>query len=139
LQRKERGNMGVLRRLVIIVLIELTALCITAAYRWVDLQSTAVLIIFNLLFASLFLKLNGDLPIKLTLLAAGNATGVIWNYCFHQLMFTAADAQIFSSTSLNTFYTIAYPFLNSFWVIAFWAVSLTALHPRKRFERNLAI
>jgi hypothetical protein len=129
--------MGVLRRLVIILLIELTALCITAAYRWVDLQSTAILVIFDVLFVSLFFKLNGDFPIKLALLAAGNASGVIWNYCFHQVMLSAADAQVVSAASLSTFYTIAYPFLNSFWVIAFWAVSLTALHPKKRFERNL--
>ncbi len=123
--------MRALRLLVIILLLELAGLCLLAAYRWVDPQSTAVLIIFNLLFASLFFKLNGKLPLKLVLLAAGNATGLLWNYFFHMLIFNAANAQIAPAASINTFYTISYPFLNSFWVIAFWAVSLTALHPQK--------
>jgi hypothetical protein len=124
-----------LRRLVIILFIELTALCITATYRWVDLQSTAVLVIFNALFFSLFLKLKGSLPIKLALLAAGNLIGMAWNYCFHLLIVSAIDTGIVSNTSLSAFYTITYPFLNSIWVIAFWAVSLTAL-PRQNILRG---
>jgi hypothetical protein len=119
---------GILRRLVIILLIELTALCITATYRWVDLQSTAVLFIFTALFFSLFFKLNGPLPFKLALLAIGNLIGLVWNYCFHLLMESATEIQIVSNISLNTFYTITYPFLNSFWVIAFWALSLSVLN-----------
>ncbi len=120
-----------LRRLAIILLLELIGLCVLATYRWVDPQSTAVLIIFNLLFTSIFFKLNGNLPVKLALLVAGNATGLLWNYFFHMLIFNATNTQIAPATSINTFYTISYPFLNSFWVIAFWAISLTALHPQK--------
>lgn len=119
--------MGAASRLLILLFIELTPLCVLATYFLIDLQSTVVLLAFNALFLSLLLQLNGNLPLKFGLLAAGNVVGMIWNYCFHQLILYATDSLIISNTALSIFYIVAYPFLNCLWVISFWALSLAAL------------
>ena len=123
-------------KLVMILFIELTLLCVLATYFLVDLQSTAVLLVFNALFILLLLQIRGDLPVKLGLLAAGNAIGMIWNYCFHQFVSYATDSLIVSNATLNVFYTVSYPFLNSLWVISFWSLSLATLH-NNNFTRKL--
>lgn len=117
-----------------ILLLELTALSVLVTYCWVDAQSGAILIIFNILFFSLFSQLNGNVCIKLLLLVAGNAIGMVWSYSFHVLILYAISYEVASTTTLHTIYTIVYPFLNVFWVIAFWSLSATALHDARNLQ-----
>ena len=131
--------MGAASRLMTLLFIELTPLCVLATYFLIDLQSTVVLLAFNALFISLLLQLKGNLPIKLGLLAAGNLIGMIWNYCFHQLIVYATDSLIVSNTALSIFYTVAYPFLNCLWVVSFWSLSLAALLNYTNFTRKIQI
>ncbi len=123
--------MTILRQLATILIPEIIVLCFLVTYFWVDLQSTATLLIFNVLYLSLLTQLNGDRLTKMALLATGNAVGMAWNYSFHVLIMEAANSLIIPNTTLSMFYTVAYPFLNSFWVIAFWSLSLTKLHPSR--------
>lgn len=131
--------MGVASRLKALFFIELTPLCVLATYFLADLQSTVVLLAFNALFISLLFQLKGNLTIKLGLLAAGNLIGMIWNYCFHQLIVYATDSLTISNTALSIFYTVAYPFLNCLWVVSFWSLSLAALLNYTNFIRKLEI
>lgn len=126
-------------KLVMILFIELIPICVLTTFFFVDLQSTWLLLIFNFIFISILLKLNGGLSIKLGLLAAGNAIGLVWNYCFHQLVSYAYDSLIVYSAILNLFYVVSYPFLNSLWIISFWSLCLTALHNHESFRRKLQL
>lgn len=120
--------MDIIKRLVMILMLELTALSVLVTYCWVDAQSGAILTIFNILFFSLFSQLKGDIHLKLALLLVGNVFGLVWSYSFHMLILYARTYEVASTTTLHTIYTVMYPFLNAFWVIAFWSLSATALH-----------
>jgi len=56
--------------------VEAIILCLIVSYRFVNLQSTATLLIFNALFVSLTFQLNGKFNRKLGLLALGNIIGL---------------------------------------------------------------
>jgi hypothetical protein len=113
----------ILNRLVTVLFVETTILCLISAFQFVDIQSTAILVIFNALFLSIMFRLHGSLNKKLLLLFLGNATGLFWNYLFHSFAITASV----SFQNFSIIYTLVYPFLNSLWVICFWSLSLTAL------------
>lgn len=131
--------MGAASRLMMLLFIEITPLCVLGTYFLIDLQSTVVLLAFNALFISLLLQLKGNLPTKLGLLAAGNLIGMMWNYCFHQLIVYATVSSIVSNTALSIFYIVAYPFLNCLWVVSFWSLSLAALLNYNNFTRKIQI
>ncbi len=131
--------MGAASKLTALLSIQLTPLCVLATYFLIDLQSTVVLLAFNALFITLLFQLKGNLPVKLSLLTAGNVIGMIWNYCFHQLIVYATDSLMVSNTALSIFYTVAYPFLNCLWVVSFWSLSLAALLNYTNFARKLQI
>jgi len=118
---------GLIRKLTFILLCQLLAICILIAQRIND-QSVVTLLIFNFLFIILFTQLKGDVLTKLSLIVAGNVLGLLWNYVFHLLILNAATP-IIQPMWLRIFYTVAYPCLNIFWVIAFWSFSLTRLTP----------
>ena len=124
--------MKAINYLVKILIIELIILCLLASTRFVNQQSTLVLIIFNVLFLSISFHLNGSLNLKLSLLALGNFIGFIWNFLFNAFV-TAAFISF--GDAFNSVYVIAYPFLNSFWVISFWSLSLTFFSPLERTGR----
>jgi hypothetical protein len=113
----------ILSRLVAVLFVEATILCLISAFQLVDIQSTAILVIFNALFLSIIFRLHGSLNKKLVLLFMGNVTGLFWNYLFHSFAIAASS----SIQNFSIIYTIVYPFLNSLWVICFWSLSLTAL------------
>jgi len=121
-----------------ILLTEIIGLCFLTTYFRVDNQSTVTLLVFNILFLSVFLQLAGSGFYKMALLAAGNMFGTVWNYCFHQLLFTAVTPSTPPNMALNMFYTVAYPSLNSLWVLAFWSLSLSALcRPKLEVPKNV--
>jgi len=59
--------------------LEAIALCLITSFRFINIESTATLLIFNLLFLSLAIHLNGTLNRKLGILALGNLIGLFWN------------------------------------------------------------
>jgi hypothetical protein len=116
-----------------VLLVQAIVLCIVASYFLIydassieaRIQSTATLVIFNILFLSLFFQLNGTLNLKLSLLAVGNLTGLCWNFIFNS--FVMAGTAIYGGT-FNRLCLILFPFLGSLWIISFWSLSLTLVH-----------
>lgn len=60
--------------------LEVIALCLIASLRFINIESTIALLIFNLLFLSLTFQLNGSLSRKMSMLALGNIIGLAWNF-----------------------------------------------------------
>lgn len=108
--------------------VSVTLVCLALSFRIINVQSTESLIIFNVVFVSLIFQLNGSLNRKLGLLTLGNLTGLCWNLTF--ATFSQAATSIFGKLFQDV-YSIAFPFLNSVWIVSFWALSLTFLHRSK--------
>jgi hypothetical protein len=111
-------------RLVMGLFLEAIALCLITSFRFINIESTATLLIFNLLFLSLTFQLNGALNRKLGILALGNIVGLFWNFV---LYYFAIAGVTFFGESFNVFYAVFYPFLNFMWIVSFWSLSLTIL------------
>jgi hypothetical protein len=109
-------------RLVLGLFVETIILCLITTFRFTNIESTATLLVFNLLFFSLTFQLNGALNIKMGMLALGNITGLLWNVV---LYYFAASGVAFFGEPFNVFYAVSYPFLNFIWIVAFWSLSLT--------------
>ncbi len=116
-------------RLVIGLFLEAIALCLITSFRFINIESTATLLIFNLLFFSLTFQLNGALNRKLGILALGNIVGLFWNFV---LYYFAIAGVTFFGEFFNVFYAVFYPFLNFMWIVSFWSLSLTILPKPKR-------
>jgi hypothetical protein len=105
-------------RLVLGLFLEAIALCLLISFRFINIASTATLLIFNLLFFSLTIYLNGTLNRKIGILSLGNITGLFWSFVLHY--FAIAGFTFFGET-FNVFYAVSYPFLNFMWVVSFWS------------------
>jgi hypothetical protein len=105
------------------------ASCILLSFPYVGNESIFMLLIFNFLFVSLIFPLDGTLTRKLSMLFAGNAIGLLWNYVFS--LFVASVATYFGEF-FNTLYIILNPFVNLIWIVSFWSISLTALINSKK-------
>lgn len=125
--------MQILKRLVTVLFFEAIILCIIASFQFVDIQSTVILLIFNVLFLSIAFQLKGTFNKKLALLLLGNITGLFWNYTFHFFSISAMS----SYENFSALYTIIYPILNSLWVICFWSLSLAALQRHDNISGKL--
>jgi hypothetical protein len=68
--------------------LEAIALCLIISFRFINIASTATIFIFNLLFLSLTLPLNGSFNKKLCILALGNIAGLFWNFVLHYFSVT---------------------------------------------------
>jgi len=104
--------------------LEAIALCLIASFRFINIEATATLLIFNLFFFSLTVHLNGTLNRKLGVLALGNIMGLFWNFV---LYYFAIAGVTFFGEPFNVFYAVSYPFLNFMWIVSFWSLSLTVL------------
>ena len=103
-------------------------------FRYISVESTIMLMIFNFLFASLIFQLNGMLRKKLCVLALGNIIGLFWNYVFSLFAVTAPSCfgEIF-----GVFYIILNPLLNLTWSVSFRSISLTFLaNPHTKEQRQ---
>jgi hypothetical protein len=125
-----------LNRIVSVLLVEAIFLCFIASYFLIykshsaaQIQSTVTLVIFNIIFVSLFYQINGILNLKLSLLAVGNFTGLCWNFVFNS--FNMAGSIIYGET-FNRLCLIFFPFLSSLWIVSFWSLSLTLVHRDNR-------
>ncbi len=114
--------------LISVLFAEVIALCLIASFRLINFESTATLLIFNLLFTTLIFQLKGTVNRKLSLLAVGNIIGLFWSYAFCSL--SAAGTSVFGE-GFNVVYGVFYPFLNFMWVVSFWSLSLAILTPSK--------
>ncbi len=108
--------MKTINRIAIVLSVEIITLCLIASFRFVNIQSTITLIIFNLFFASLFFQLNGSSTIKVAMLTAGNIVGVFWNLFFYY--FSLAGCEYFG-LSFNAVFTLIYPILNLMWIVPY--------------------
>jgi len=111
-------------RLVLVLFSEVIALCLIVSFRFVNIETVIILLIFNFLFISLIFQLNGTLNRKLGMLALGNIIGLFWNFIFHS--FAVVGVGYFGEI-FGAFYTIFYPLLNLMWIVSFWSLSLAAL------------
>ena len=111
-------------RLVLGLFLEAIALCLIASFRFINIEATATLLIFNLFFFSLTVHLNGTLNRKLGVLALGNIMGLCWNFV---LYYFAIAGVTFFGEPFHVFYAVSYPFLNFMWIVSFWSLSLTVL------------
>jgi len=112
-----------------VLLVEAIVICGFASFRLISplpaaIQSLALLIVFNILFASLFFQLDGKLNLKLLLLVFGNFIGLCWNFILNS--FSIAGTITFGST-FNHVSLIFFPFLSSIWIVSFWSLSITVL------------
>src|SRR3989304_10143675 len=96
-------------RLVLVLFLETIGLCLIASFRLINVESTAMLLIFNLLFLSLAFQLNGPINRKIGMLALGNIIGLFWGYV---LYFFSIAGVMFFGEGFNVFSAIFYPFLN---------------------------
>ena len=111
-------------RLVLGLFLEAIALCLIVSFRFINIESTATLLIFNFLFVSLTFQLNGALNRKLGMLALGNVIGLFWNFVLY--FFAIAGATFFGEI-FNVIYAVFYPLLSFMWIVSFWSLSLTVL------------
>lgn len=98
-------------------------------------NSLQLLILFNFLFVSAFFPLNGSLKRKMFLLLTGNFIGLLWNNLLYLFTFSATEhfGGIFS-----ILYLILSPFLNLFWIVSFFSISLTYISPSKSKKGGIA-
>jgi hypothetical protein len=116
-------------RLAMGLFLEAIALCFITSFRFINIESTATLLIFNLLFLSLTFQLNGTLNRKLGMLALGNIVGLFWNFVLYY--FAIAGGAVFGET-FHVFYAVFYPLLNFAWIVSFWSLSIAVLpNPKK--------
>lgn len=111
-------------RVVLGLFLEAIVLCLIVSFRFINIESTVTLLIFNLLFFSLTFQLNGALNRKLGMLALGNIIGLFWNFL---LYFFAIAGVMFFGEIFNVFYAVFYPLLNFMWIVSFWSLSLSVL------------
>jgi hypothetical protein len=110
------------------------ASCLFVSFLFINLESTLMLLIFNLLFSSLVFHLKGTMLRKGLLQLIGNVIGVSWNYLLCQF---ANYGALFFGNVFSAPYMILSPFANLFWVVSFWSISLAALASSEK--RNLGI
>ncbi|MEM3640907.1 MAG: hypothetical protein QXH37_03155 [Candidatus Bathyarchaeia archaeon] len=104
------------------------ALCLLLSFLLIHEGATAMLLIFNLLFASLIFPLKGTLKRKLCLMFMGNFIGLLWNYLFYLLTYIGVYqfGEVFKALCI-----ILSPFLNMIWIVSFWSISLANLSNAK--------
>jgi len=110
--------------IVLAFFLEVIVLCLITSFRFINIESTVTLLIFNLLFFSLTFQLNGSLNRKLGMLALGNIIGLFWNFF---LYFFATAGAMFFGEIFNVLYAVFYPLLNFMWIVSFWSLSLSVL------------
>jgi hypothetical protein len=105
-------------------LLQIIVLCLFASFRFVSLESTITLCVFNFFFASIIFLLNGTVNRKLGTLAMGNVVGLFWNMIFHYFSLVGT---FYFGGAFQAFYTVTFPLLNLMWVVPFWSVSISFL------------
>ena len=71
-------------RIVLGLFVEAIALCLIIAFRFINIQATLTLLVFNMLFLSLTIQLNGTRNKKIAILTLGNIIGLFWSFVLNQ-------------------------------------------------------
>jgi hypothetical protein len=128
--------MKVLNSLAIGFFVTIITDCLLVSYRFVNSESSelicGLLVLFNVLFISLFFQLNGSRILKVGILTIGNIIGLFWNLLFYTLLEEICGC---FSLQFDAAYTIASPILNLLWIVPFWSISLSYL-PRLQPYQN---
>jgi hypothetical protein len=114
--------------LTIVLLAIVASLSVSVSYQFINIESTAVLALFNVLFVSLIFQLKNTLIKKSFLLIVGNLLGVFCNKLFFEFQITGLN--LFQK-SFETIYVLFFPFLNLIWIVPFWSLSLSFLNETK--------
>jgi hypothetical protein len=110
----------------------INGICLLLTFNPNHLSPFVLLVIFNILFLSIFFQLEGSLTKKNVILTAGNVLGASFNLLFST--FTAiAGKQLGASSEL--LFSLAYPILTLLWIVPFWALSLSSL-PKPQKEAH---
>ncbi len=125
--------MKTLNCLFMLLFLEAIILCLMASLQFINIQSTVMLLIFNILFISLIFQLSGSLHRKIFVLTIGNIIGFFCNLIFYSFYIAGYDS---FGNVFNVFYTLIYPVLNLMWIVPFWSFSLGFLP--KQETSNLA-
>jgi len=126
----------VLRCLVTVVSVLIIALCLLVCYRFIDIQTTVTMIIFNLFFISLYFQLSGSPIVKVVTLTAGNILGLFWNFMFN---FVSLTGNNLFGVIFNSFFAVFFPILNLMWVVSFWSISLSFLPKLQTTMRKVKV
>jgi hypothetical protein len=102
----------------------LIIICHLASYRFINLTSTASLLLFNVFFISLFFLLNGSPLLKAGLLTVGNGLGLLWNLFFHYIQLTGYS---YFGITFDALFTLIYPILTLMWIVPFCSLTLSYL------------
>jgi hypothetical protein len=123
-EQRTKEREAILASLLSILSFQGIAFCLLLSFLLVNLESTFMLLVFNLLFASLTFPLKGTLTQKISLLFLGNVIGSFWNFLFHSFAFLGVS--LFGGF-FNVLCLILNPFANLMWIVSFWSLSLTIL------------
>jgi uncharacterized membrane protein len=103
-------------RIVLGLFVEAIALCLIMAFRFINIQATLTLLVFNMLFLSLTIHLNGTRNKKMAILTLGNIIGLFWSFVLNQF---AIACNTFFGEPFSIFYAVVYPFLNFMWIVSY--------------------
>ena len=121
-RRKEKVKINTkTKHLLDTVFVSLIAFCLAFSLRFISIEATMTLLIFNFLYGILIFQLNGTRNRKFILLLIGNLVGLFWNFVFQ--LFAKSGTNYFGS-SFDGVYTIIFPFLNLLWLVPCWSLSL---------------
>ncbi|MCW4028767.1 MAG: hypothetical protein NWE92_03880 [Candidatus Bathyarchaeota archaeon] len=102
----------------------LIIICNFASYRYINITSTASMLLFNAFFISLFFLLNGSPIQKAGLLTIGNGLGFLWNLFFHYIQLTGYS---YFGITFDALFTLIYPLLTLMWIVPFCSLTLSYL------------
>jgi len=112
------------------------AFCVFLSFLLINEGATVMLVVFNLLFASLILPLNGTSTRKAYLLLIGNFIGLFWNYLFSLLAYVGI---FYLGEYFKALYIILSPFANLVWIVSFWSMSLANLSNSKNRKLGITV
>jgi hypothetical protein len=119
--------------LTVVLLAIAVSITVLVSYQFINIESTTVLALFNVLFVSLIFQLKNTLIKKSFVLMLGNFLGLFCNKIFYE--FQLAGLNLFQK-SFDTIFVLFFPFLNLIWIVPFWSFSLSFLTETKMPSRK---
>ncbi len=106
-----------------ILFIASVSLSLLISCTLISLESTFIILFFNLFFIPLIFQLKSTTIKKELVLIIGNFIGFTCNMLFYNL-YNAGQPYY---GVLEIFYVLFFPFLNLLWIVPFWSFSLSLL------------
>jgi len=102
--------------------------CIFLSFLFINIEATFMLGLFNLIFVSSTVLLDGKFVHKVLLLFFGTILGLFWNYLFFSI---SSIGTYYFGSFFNVLCAIFGPLTNLIWIVSFWSISLTLLASSK--------